>query len=486
MKKNSRLTEVATKMGLKARRFTKADGDLRTTEGRAALWKILTEQRPRHVWMAPECGPWGNFSRLNMCRSSSTRHKVLSARAEQQTHLELCREVYEFQVMGGNHFHIEQPQGSKVFDQPVMEEIVLGTLKTVFDMCEVGKLRVPEGNNFLRKRTIVRTTSREFHESLDARYCNRRHRHQPIEGKIRYLGKWINLSEYAARYSNGFAKNVCWYLLHSVHSDELPLEMGELCIEGASQSVAELFAAAGMNKARRKTLQKSEPIKDPKGDVWEGPHKSSRGARLKELFVKVDKRAPRVGTVEVGSNEELFREFQSVCSNMKVRSVEICRGTDRFRLPKCRLGLETIPLRKTFIMHRETRDIHEFGDPERWTDLPRTRRYAKSKPAKVCVTVFGGNPEQASSSNSPVVHGSKSPSQPLPHVPSAEDRNSPDSQAPQAAELPMVQSVGKKRVMDTSDEPDKRHKGGVTGDDDGDEYVEGFPPRGIAKHGPAF
>ena len=55
-----------------------------------------------------------------------------------------------------------------------------------------------------------------------------------------------------------------------------------------------------------------------------------------------------------------------------------------------------------------------------------------------------------------------------------------------AAELPMVQSVGKKRVMDTSDEPDKRHKGGVTGDDDGDEYVEGFPPRGIAKHGPAF
>jgi hypothetical protein len=137
-------------------------------------------------------------------------------------------------------------------------------------------------------------------------------------------------------------------------------------------------------------------------------------------------------------------------------------------------------------MHRETRDIHEFGDPERWTDLPRTRRYAKSKPAKVCVTVFGGNPEQASSSNSPVVHGSKSPSQPLPDVPSAEDRNSPDSPASQAAELPMVQSVGKKRVMDTSDEPDKRHKGGITGGDGGDEYVEGFPPRGIAKHGPAF
>ena len=113
---NSRLTEVATKMGLKAQRFTRADGDLRTPEGRSALWKIVVERQPRHVWMAPECGPWGNFSRLNMCRSSSTRHKIQTARAEQQTHLELCREVYEYQVVKGNHFHMEQPQGSEVFD----------------------------------------------------------------------------------------------------------------------------------------------------------------------------------------------------------------------------------------------------------------------------------------------------------------------------------------------------------------------------------
>ena len=136
----------------------------------------------------------------------------LQGRQAEQTHLSLCSEVYDYQVVNGRHFHMEQPQGSEVFEQKRLGNVVNGTLRAVFDMCEVGKLKVPEGNNFLRKRSIVRTTSRELHETLDSRYCSKRHNHQPIEGSIRYLGRRINLSEYAARYSNGFAKNVCWYI----------------------------------------------------------------------------------------------------------------------------------------------------------------------------------------------------------------------------------------------------------------------------------
>ena len=108
----------------------------------------------------------------------------MSARAEQQKHLELCNEVYEFQIAEGGHFHIEQPQGSEVFEQPVMGNIVMGTLRTVFDMCEVGKLKVPKGTNYLRKRSVVRTTSRELHESLDARYCNKRHNISRLKEKF--------------------------------------------------------------------------------------------------------------------------------------------------------------------------------------------------------------------------------------------------------------------------------------------------------------
>ena len=49
---------------------------------------------------------------------------------------------------------MEQPGGSEDFEQKALEEMVHGTLRAEFDMCEVGKLRVPKGNNFLRKRTV--------------------------------------------------------------------------------------------------------------------------------------------------------------------------------------------------------------------------------------------------------------------------------------------------------------------------------------------
>jgi hypothetical protein len=173
---------------------------------------------------------------------------------------------------------MEQPQGSEVFEQKRLGNVVNGTLRAVFDMCEVGKLKVPEGNNFLRKRSIVRTTSRELHETLDSRYCSKKNNHQPIEGSIRYLGRRINLSEYAARYSNGFAKNVCWYLLRSKVSGEIPLELAELCIE-PSVSQEQLILAGELKAQKcatyRKPLQGSEasqenPRKKPKKEVLAG------------------------------------------------------------------------------------------------------------------------------------------------------------------------------------------------------------------------
>ena len=95
---------------------------------------------------------------------------------------------------------MEQPLGSEAIEQPELEQTRLGTLRTVFDMCEVGGLQTPQ-KEWLRKRTVVNTTSRSLHEILDARYCRGDHAHRTIAGKICYLGKWINLSEYTAKYS---------------------------------------------------------------------------------------------------------------------------------------------------------------------------------------------------------------------------------------------------------------------------------------------
>lgn len=66
---NSRLTEVAQKNGLHARRITREDFDLGTYEGKAQLLALILRERPEHIWMSPECGPWSSWNRFNAQRS---------------------------------------------------------------------------------------------------------------------------------------------------------------------------------------------------------------------------------------------------------------------------------------------------------------------------------------------------------------------------------------------------------------------------------
>ena len=57
---NSPPTEAVQQMGHRALRFTKQDGDLSTFSGRHKLWSWIEMYQPEHVWLAPECGPWGD------------------------------------------------------------------------------------------------------------------------------------------------------------------------------------------------------------------------------------------------------------------------------------------------------------------------------------------------------------------------------------------------------------------------------------------
>ena len=203
---DSQLTQTAHQLGLKARRFTLQDGDLRTPEGQERLWQIMETQRPRHIWASPDCKLWGNFARRNMGRSKQLRTRILDGRKHERPNLSLCEEIYLYQVENGRHFHLEQPVGSELLLQPELEQTRYGTLPTIFDMCEVGKLNWK--GEPLQKRTIVLTTSRIIHGALDCRYCCKTHEHRQIAGQVKHGGSWISLSSFAAKYTAGFARTV--------------------------------------------------------------------------------------------------------------------------------------------------------------------------------------------------------------------------------------------------------------------------------------
>ena len=73
---NSNLTDTAIACGLRAKRFTREDGDLSTTSGRVKLLTEILLFRPKHVWLAPDCKPWSAWSRFNAQRSVSGFHRV--------------------------------------------------------------------------------------------------------------------------------------------------------------------------------------------------------------------------------------------------------------------------------------------------------------------------------------------------------------------------------------------------------------------------
>ena len=114
--------------------------------------------------------------------------KLTSERQSDIPHLELCNQIYLYQISKGRHFHLEQPRGSEMIYQPQLQDIRLGTLPAIFDMCQVGRLHLPSSKDFHQKRTQVFTTSRKLFERVHEQFCNGNHQHNPIKGKIRRKG----------------------------------------------------------------------------------------------------------------------------------------------------------------------------------------------------------------------------------------------------------------------------------------------------------
>ena len=215
--KNSPLTEAVQRLGYKAVRFTKEDGDLATFSGRQKLWGLIEKLQPEHIWMAPECGPWSGWNRLNMSKSTFMFDLISQKQEMQMPHVHLCRRICEYQVRRGRHFHLEQPACSSLIQLDAFAFVRQHTVAARFDMCRFG-LRIPKTNRFLRKKSQVLTTSRQLFHELNGVLCANQHPHQRIEGSISIDGQRQRLTSFCATYCQGFAKMVAGKLCKLQHT----------------------------------------------------------------------------------------------------------------------------------------------------------------------------------------------------------------------------------------------------------------------------
>ena len=375
---DSELTKQMSSIGGRSKRFGLAEGDLQTAAGRRRMFQVLTTQNPKNLWYSPECGPWvrGHGSVWKppiglMGRNKSLHglHDILQKRLASLWQISLAIVLYRFQVQRSLHFHLEQPDGSKMLQLQPLSEIGEHTRLCRFDLCRMGNLTDPESAMPIRKRLNVATTSDPLARAIHGKLCNSDHEHRQIAGSIKHEGKRMSLSTFTEKYPAKFARQVVKILLYEVpkekpvfamddppsqeNNNEHPTKKRRLMSKLSPQAIAQRFADASWQTVMR----------------------------------RANVMAPRVGPLVIDTGE-IIHEISMLCPEHEIKHVVLCRGTDRYPDPTRNVPPGSAPLRKRICIRRKHEDVVVDDEWEPWEKLTFKGLRRKGTPARVSLTIF--------------------------------------------------------------------------------------------------
>ena len=379
----SELTNQGIKAGLSTRRFGLRQGDLSTFAGRCVLYEHLWKFRPKHVWLSPKCGPWSNWSRLNMNKSLQLESQIKRERQSEKIHLQVCSGLFLFQLQRGPvyHCHVEQPAGSELMQQAELRPVTDHAIQALCDMCTAGNLMHPETHERLRKSTQIWTTSQIMQRALEQYQCVGAHSHDTIQGSCNPhgLGR-MPVSKYTELYTVMFARRVIKMMACSMMHAEtqvIPIESTQIdghCLTADNEEEPE--------PKRRRLITKS-----PADDLTRVLDSQVQTA-INNLVPQAERIAPEIGKMMIEQGA-LFEAFQEVFPSYRLRVIEICKGTDRLRAPPIPLLKGEAPLRLQCGRDRKT--LQPFCDSkwENWEQLSQRQRCRKDRACRLSITLFG-------------------------------------------------------------------------------------------------
>ena len=357
---NSQLTDTAIKCGLKAKRFTREDGDLSTGHGRIQLLVWILLHRPKHVWMAPTCAPWCAWSRFNAQRSLQGYNRVRAEQHEALIHLKLCNLICKIQLSEGRHAHLENPWTSAIWQQSALDDFMKASLSAKLDQC-MFDLKHPENSTYLEKKTCVQTSSRDMWNILDSRLCNHQHEHTQIAGQCQFRGHSMRLSQYASFYPKTFAKAIVKGIMTT---KEGPIEKPIYHVD--------------IEEPPSKRARREEPI---------NPEESKDQSPWKAIFDRMRQDLPKSG-IQTWTNpfHEVFKRIQDQFPDDRIGVIRAGKGLDRYITGE-HVWRDEFPFRHTTILHRTSRDIEDLGCEE-WPKLPKIQQHRRARPSHVMICVF--------------------------------------------------------------------------------------------------
>ena len=375
----SELVKQAQHTGHRAQRFGLTEGDLSTKAGRQKLFQLMVRHRPKNVWYSPVCGPWGSWSHLNMGKSLQGYHDVMQKRASNLWQVSLAVVLYRWQRSQKKHFHMEQPKGSEMYLQPVLQEIFADTLTCHFDMCRVGALTDPQTGLSIRKRLQVQTTSESLHRAIHGQLCQQNHQHRQIAGSTRVHNQSIPLSTFTERYPSRFAKHVNKAILYASHE-----------------------SPTFVTTRKRNETDDKHPSKHRRLTEKLSPAEIARRfeqVSWQTVMQAADKVAPRVGS-QSHNDGPLVEQVQQLCPEHTIHHIILCRGTDRYQGPQREMVPGVAPLRRRICIRRTTGDIVVDPEWEIWERLPHVKLRKKGVPARLSMSVFAVQIPKESSTHS--------------------------------------------------------------------------------------
>ena len=392
---DSEITQQGKLLGLSTVRFGLQQGDLSTFGGRCRLYDLLWIYRPKHIWLAPRCGPWSMWSRLNMNKSQRLLTQITADRQSESVHLWLCDALFRLQHWrdGEFHTHLEQPAGSDMVNQKELVFVITHALRVQCDMCTAGRLRHPNTDELLRKKTQIWTTSQILWRMLQQFQCLGGHVHDKIEGSCKPKGfHRMALTKFSEKYTALFGRRICRALQCSSQVSEFPFRERHALTE-ISQTAEEV-----PEPKRRRLNGKFHPeqLFDPPGTLPPSSqseeshsHATEHQVSIRQLIHIAEQCAPRVGKAVIDQGP-LFEGVSKMYPDKQIVVIDVCRGTNRLRI--CPIGTQGIaPFRRCFGKKRD--DLQPFSDDswESWETLSRRQQTRAGVPARIMITVFASN-----------------------------------------------------------------------------------------------
>lgn len=143
----------------------------------ASLWIYFKNSRPYIVIMAPPCGGFGPWVRLNRIIYPTAVNETLAVGLQLA---ELCAAIARFQLKNHRHFIVEQPLGSEMFRLKSWETVLKSAHRVTVDQCQFCLKHHKPPHLPLMKPTELWSSRETILRYLHGHRCSGRHDHGKV------------------------------------------------------------------------------------------------------------------------------------------------------------------------------------------------------------------------------------------------------------------------------------------------------------------